>query len=93
MKIHIKPRTVQEMEAATLRLCLKVRDEFTATLLAADGSAIHDQDDGYVPDFMPGQHHGDYVMLDIDVDTGRIKNWNCDAVKLSKWAAGPGDDE
>ena len=30
---------------------------------------------GYVPDFMPGQHYGDYVQLDIDVNTGLIVNW------------------
>ncbi len=32
--------------------------------------------DGYVPDFMPEDHYGDYVMLDIDVETGKILNWN-----------------
>jgi hypothetical protein len=31
--------------------------------------------DGYVPDFFPGQHFGDYVELEIDVDTGMILNW------------------
>lgn len=30
---------------------------------------------GYVPAFMPGEHYGDYVMIDIDVKTGRILNW------------------
>lgn len=31
--------------------------------------------DGYVPKFMPEQHYGDYVQLDIDVATGQILNW------------------
>ena len=31
--------------------------------------------DGYVPQFMPGQHYGDYVTLQIDADTGKIINW------------------
>ena len=31
--------------------------------------------DGYVPDFMPGDHYGDYVMLEIDIETGHIVNW------------------
>lgn len=31
--------------------------------------------DGYVPSFMPGEHFGDYVMLDIDPYTGVILNW------------------
>lgn len=39
----------------------------------------HNQDmgsyDGYVPDFFPGEHYGDYLMLDIDVETGQILNW------------------
>jgi hypothetical protein len=30
---------------------------------------------GYVPDFFPEEHWGDYVMLDIDIDTGKILNW------------------
>ena len=31
--------------------------------------------DGYVPKFFPGKHYGDYVILDIDIATGRILNW------------------
>lgn len=31
--------------------------------------------DGYVPGFFPDQHFGDYVMLRIDVATGKIINW------------------
>ena len=31
--------------------------------------------DGYVPDFFPGKHYGDYVQLEIDADTGKILNW------------------
>lgn len=31
--------------------------------------------DGYVPDFMPGDHYGDYVMLTIDAKTGKIVDW------------------
>jgi hypothetical protein len=30
---------------------------------------------GYVPDFFPGNHGGDDIMLDIDLDTGVILNW------------------
>lgn len=43
-------------------------------ILNDNGTVIH-ENDGYVPDFMPGQHFGDYVMLDIDVKTGKILNW------------------
>lgn len=73
MELEIqKPQTVN---AKTLQLCLKVSDQFTARLLSDKGEEIHDQQDGYVPEFMPGDHYGDYVMLDIDIDTGKITNW------------------
>lgn len=29
----------------------------------------------YVPDFMPEEHYGDYVELDIDIATGQVLNW------------------
>jgi hypothetical protein len=64
------------MKAKTvLKLCLKVSDRFTATL-ERNGALIGDVYDDYVPGFMPGEHYGDYVLLDIDVATGRILNWN-----------------
>jgi len=43
---------------------------------------------GYVPALMPGKHYGDYVMLDIDLDTGRILNWkkpSVETVEETKW--------
>jgi hypothetical protein len=41
----------------------------------ADGECILDQEDGYVPSFMPGEHYGDYLILDIDIDSGLVTNW------------------
>jgi hypothetical protein len=35
---------------------------------------------GYVPDWMPGQHFGDYVELEVDPETGQILNWDAEAV-------------
>lgn len=68
-----------QVEAKTLKIYCKVRDHFTASL--------HDQNDmlladyaGYVPDFMPGDHHGDYLILDVDIDTGQILNWKTPGV-------------
>lgn len=63
-----------EVDAKTLKLCLKVRDDFTAGLYDQDDKELKDYS-GYVPDFMPGDHHGDYVMLHIDIDSGQITNW------------------
>lgn len=30
---------------------------------------------GYVPDFFPSEHWGDYIIFDIDIDSGKIVNW------------------
>ena len=57
-----------EVKPRIMSTCIKCSDMFAASF---DGKDC----DGYVPDFFPGNHYGDYVMLDIDVDTGRITNW------------------
>ena len=44
-------------------------------LMLHDNGEQLGEHDGYVPDFFPGQHYGDYVQLEIDVDTGKILNW------------------
>ncbi len=75
-----------EHEAKTLMIHCKVSDRFTASLLDKDGNEIHVQEDGYVPGFMPGDHYGDYVILEIDLDSGRIVNWkHPDANDLEEW--------
>lgn len=69
------PRKIRKMaNQRTLSLCLKVVDNFNSSLLV-DGMKTSDYE-GYVPDFFPGNHFGDYVELEIDVDTGQILNWN-----------------
>lgn len=64
-----------QVEAKTLKIHCKVCDQFTASLTDQDGDEIFAQEDGYVPGFMPGSHYGDYLILDIDLDTGKILNW------------------
>jgi hypothetical protein len=54
-------------------ICAKCSDMFGANLIV-DGQSAGGYD-GYVPDFFPGQHFGDYVQLKIDIDTGNIVNW------------------
>lgn len=74
MELDIKiPQTVKPK---TLKIHLKVCDEFSCELLSDKGDLIKEQEDGYVPSFMPGEHYGDYVILDIDVLTGQITNWD-----------------
>lgn len=55
-----------------LQITAKCSDMFGATL--SDGRDY----DGYVPDWFPNKqthHFGDYVQLDIDLETGQILNW------------------
>lgn len=83
-------KTVQ-VEAKTLRTTMKVRDSFSADLLDADGQVLKEYE-GYVPRFMPGEHYGDYLYLDIDIDTGQITNWKqVSAVDIEKFIRGNED--
>ena len=61
--------------ASTLRISAKCSDMFWAQLMDARGNDVGEEHDGYVPAFMPGEHYGDYVELEIDLETGRILNW------------------
>lgn len=91
MKIKVKAE--REVEPHLLKVHCKVRDEFTARLVAKDGETIKDQQDGYVPEFMPGEHYGDYVILDIDIDTGQITNWKKPTPDaLRRWINGGDED-
>ena len=57
----------------TINFSAKCSDLFSADL--REGSELMGQYEGYVPDFFPGQHYGDYVQMQVDIDTGRILNW------------------
>jgi hypothetical protein len=59
----------------TIKICGKTSDLFSAHLIGEDGKIKGENYSGYVPDWMPGEHYGDYVQLDIDMATGRILNW------------------
>jgi hypothetical protein len=72
MKIGIKKEV--EVEAKVLKIYMKVRDEFSANLMDQDDEVLKEYE-GYVPEFMPGDHHGDYLILDIDIESGEILNW------------------
>lgn len=63
-----------KVNAKTLKLHIKVCDRFEGDLFDQDGQKIAGYE-GYVPDFFPGQHYGDYLILDIDIDSGQITNW------------------
>lgn len=58
--------------ARILSVCGKTSDR-CITVLRVDGEVVKETD-GYVPDIVPGSF-GDYIELDIDIDTGQIVNW------------------
>lgn len=57
-----------------ISISAKCSDCFTAEFCDDEGHEVADYQ-GYVPDFFPEQHWGDYVQLDIDLKTGQILNW------------------
>ena len=65
-----------------LQITGKTSDLCYAELIAADGTTLK-INDGYVPAMMPGQHvgeapdshYGDYIIISIDIETGKILNW------------------
>jgi hypothetical protein len=59
---------------ATLSFSAKCANLFSASFDDGDDKEVAGYS-GYVPAFFPDQHYGDYVMLDIDLATGQIKNW------------------
>lgn len=81
-----------KVDAKTLKIHAKVRDSGSYTLLDADGQVLRDADDCYVPDFMPGKHFGDYLELDIDIDTGQITNWQVPTKEQIEEFIGGGED-
>lgn len=63
-----------EVEVSTITIQAKCSDACFTQIKNASGEIIYEED-GYVPSFMPGKHYGDYIILDIDIKTGRILNW------------------
>lgn len=61
-------------EDMIIKICAKCSDMFSAELVGNDKKTMGHYS-GYVPHFMPGEHYGDYVQLDIDTVTGQIMNW------------------
>lgn len=57
-----------------LSISAKCSDMYSHTIYTKTGEKYREYD-GYVPSFMPGEHFGDYLMLDIDPYTGQILNW------------------
>ena len=56
----------------TIRFSAKCSDLFSATLL--ENRKVIGNYDGYVPSCIPNDY-GDYVHMEVDIETGRILNW------------------
>ncbi len=54
--------------------------DLCSTRLEIDGKKVKETD-GYVPDIMPEEHFGDYIELEIDIDTGMLLNWKKPSAK------------
>ena len=92
MEINIKrPQTIN---VKTVKVCAKVCDSACYTFISDKGEVVKDLDCVYVPSFFPGDHYGDYLQLDIDIDTGQIKNWkNVDPVELGRFLSNDEDED
>lgn len=85
MKIGIKREV--EMDAKVVSITAKCSDMCGTVLKDAGGTIIHETD-GYVPGFFPNGG-GDYVELEIDIETGKILNWKPPTVQeLTDWIEG-----
>lgn len=62
------------MKVLKVSVLAKCSDMCQVELSHEDGSTTFR--DGYVPDFFPGEHFGDYIELEIDPLTGIIMNWD-----------------
>ena len=62
------------MDPKIVKINAKCSDLCFTEVLAGNGNVIAEHD-GYVPEFMPGEHYGDYVELKIDIETGKLLNW------------------
>lgn len=62
------------MTPSIVKVTAKCSDLCFVQVCDAKGNTIAEHD-GYVPEFMPGEHFGDYIELEIDVKSGKILNW------------------
>jgi hypothetical protein len=64
----------KDVDVNQISICAKCSDRCSSQLKDGEGRVIAEHE-GYVPALMPDEHYGDYVMLDIDLETGTILNW------------------
>lgn len=72
--MDINFKDTKTVDVASMKITLKVVDQFYAEFFDRANMSVFEYE-GYVPEFMPGDHYGDYVELEIDLETGKILNW------------------
>ncbi len=82
-----------DVDVKRIKTCIKVCDRFTAEVIDADGNSVRSMENEYVPDCFPGNHYGDYLELDIDIETGQILNWQKPSQAALSQLVGESDDD
>ena len=67
-------KIIENIDARSILVHAKVCDSASYTLKDMNGKELALRDD-YVPSFFPDEHYGDYLILDIELESGRILNW------------------
>lgn len=87
--MKVKARVEKEIDVKTVQVHVKVVDRGSYTLLDGEGKILKEANEQYVPSFFPEEHYGDYLILDIDIDTGKINNWKVpSAAELQEYIEG-----
>lgn len=71
----INKPSIVEVNIRKVSVHVKVCDAGKYDLIDVNGKVIATRSEDYVPGFFPGEHYGDYLILDIDIETGQILNW------------------
>jgi hypothetical protein len=58
----------------TISICAKCVDACSIDFFNSSKTKVGTSD-GYVPDFFPDEHYGEYIIFEIDITTGKILNW------------------
>ena len=64
----------------------KVFDAGEYWMLGVAGERVAKYKCSYVPDFLPGDHYGDYIIMKVDAE-GKIQNWDTNQIDDAEWEA------
>jgi len=73
--IKLETKVTKTVCVKSINVHAKVCDRGSYTLKDENGETICEKNEDYVPSFFPTQHYGDYLDLEIDLETGVILNW------------------